>query len=242
MSRCQPVLLMTRPEPDSRAFAGTLRGCFDLVISPLFDVQVAESLPPIAADCGVIFTSINGVRAWQALGGQVHHPCFAVGEATGRAARAIGFDPICAQGTAADMIPMIIRAAPTVPLVHARGRHARGGVADALVAAGIDTQAVVLYDQKAMSLNKDAISVLCGNRAVIAPLFSPRTAALFQAQAVITTPVAVVAMSDAVAESLEQIAVQRVDIAAHPSADSMRRTVQRLLDADRWVEGREDAQ
>lgn len=117
-----------------------------------------------------------------------------------------------------------------------------GGVADALVAAGIDTQAVVLYDQKAMSLNKDAISVLCGNQPVIAPLFSPRSATLFQAQAIIAAPVAVVAMSDAVAESLEQIAVQRVDIAAHPSADSMRRTVQRLLDADRWVEGREDAQ
>lgn len=176
------------------------------------------------------------------LGGRIHHPCFAVGAATGRAARAIGFDPMCAQGTAADMIPMIKQAAPTVPLVHVRGKHARGGVADALVAAGIDTQEVVLYDQKAMPLNNDAVLALCGNRPVIAPLFSPRTAALFQAKAVITAPVAVVAMSDAVAEALEPITVRRIDISAHPSAESMRSAVQRLLDADRWVEGREYAQ
>ena len=242
MSRRLPVLLMTRPEPESRAFAKTLEGAFDLVISPLFEVRIADSLPALPKNSGVIFTSANGVRAWQALGGGLRHPCYAVGEATGRAARDAGFDPICANGSAADLIATIIRSAPTLSLVHARGQHARGDVANALGLAGIETHEAVVYDQTAVAISSQARQVLKGDRPVIVPLFSPRTAAMFWQQGVIRAPVAIVAMSDAVAREIDASPPNLVEVLPQPSAEFMRRAVQRLLDADRWVEGEEDAQ
>jgi uroporphyrinogen-III synthase len=91
-------------------------------------------------------------------------------------------------------------------------------------------------------LSAAAQAALAGTQPVIVPLFSPRTALMFQKQAVICAPVVIAAMSKSVADACDRTAVQRVEIAAQPTAQFMRTSIQRLLDADRWVEGREDAQ
>ena len=242
MSRHLPVLLMTRPAPESRAFAKSVRGDFELVISPLFRVETAAYLPKLPGKFGVIFTSANGVRAWMSLGGPVSSPCFAVGEATGREARAAGYTPEIAKGNADDLVAMIARTRPGIPLVHARGHHARGRVAERLSSAGIETHEAEIYDQHALPLSGEAQKVLNSDGPVIAPLFSPRSAALFSKQGEVHAPLAVVAMSEAVAGQIGPIAPRHVVIANHPCAESMRSAVERLLDADRWVERCGDAQ
>lgn len=231
MTQTLPVLLMTRPEAQSVAFAGALGRAeedFRLVVSPLIGVEVTGPLPEQDGLRGLVFTSANGVRAWCQLGGRRDLPAFTVGAATAEAAAAEGIAATSADGDAEALIAMLMERRPDAPLMHARGRHSRGDVAGRLSAAGIETRAAVIYDQPVRPLSHAALSALAGNVPVVAPLFSPRTAALLS-EVTPVAPLCVAAMSEAVAKALLPLHKRYLRIASRPESAAMRDLVADLL-------------
>ena len=198
-TREPPVLLLTRPEADSRRFAArvaALAGAVRTVISPL--LEIAPTGPP-APPAGVpVFTSAAAVPL---AGPGRGLPAWCVGPRTAAAARAAGWAPREGGGDADALVAAILGSGDPGPFVHLRGAHARGEVAGRLRAGGRATDDRVVYEQRAVPLSRDAVDVLRGGGPVVAPLFSPRSAALLVAGAGNPgAPPRVVAMSAAVAE------------------------------------------
>jgi uroporphyrinogen-III synthase len=105
-------------------------------------------------------------------------------------------------------------------LFHLSGLHTRGDIAERLRAAGMTVEHVALYDQRLMTLSPEAVEVIA-QRDVIAPLFSPRTAAQFAKMAPRLTSTHVIALSQAVADAMGSLPLGGLIIADHPDARSM---------------------
>jgi uroporphyrinogen-III synthase len=117
----------------------------------------------------------------------------------------------------------------TGPLLHLAGRHRRGDVAAQLTAKGIVTDVHTLYDQQLCDLTEEAQALLAGDKPVLVPLFSPRSAQQFVAQARKLRHVTVVAISGAVAQALGKQEGVEIKIAAAPTGAEMVRSVENLL-------------
>jgi uroporphyrinogen-III synthase len=231
MAHPPPALLMTRPRAASESFAAALaaRGArFDAVVSPLFDIRFCDALPDMALLAGVIFTSANGVAAYRALGGRTDLPAYAVGTATAQAARAAGLRTWSAEGDAATLVEGLRARGLRGPLLHLRGAHTRGEVAQRLTGYGIRTREAVVYDQLQRPLSEAAKALLNGDAPVVAPLFSPRTARLLADEAG-NAPLLVAAMSEAVAIAATSLHNCSVRVAARPDSAAMLDTVAGLL-------------
>ena len=228
-----PILLLTRPPGASRRMLEELKAegisGFTAIESPLLGIEHTGPLPDLDGVGGVIFTSANGVRAWVCLGGPELGLCYTVGDATAAAAAGAGFDPRSARGDADALVALIAADAPKVPLVHARGTHARGRVAERLLAQGIETREAVIYDQPAQELSASARQALDESAPVIVPLFSPRSAAQFASGGPFRAPLQVAAMSAEVVAALGALYVSGMVIADRPDAAAMRRAVIGLL-------------
>lgn len=211
----RPLILLTRPEPQSQRFAADLG--LACLVSPLMAPRfMAPLIPPHRA---LILTSETGALAARGLA-----PCraYCVGARTAATARALGFDAISADGDAEALIALIL-CDPVTPLLHLRGREARGDIADRLLAAGLPALEAVAYAQEEQPLTPQAQEALQGQALVIAPLFSPRSAELLAAEAArvqASAPIKVIAMSQAVAEAARALDPDPV-IAARPDGDSM---------------------
>ncbi len=226
------TLLMTRAEDASRRFVqrlpGQLRARLRVVTSPLIGVApVAGTLDPAPAR-GIIFTSGNGVAVASSLTRRRDIPCFCVGRATTEAARDAGWKAACAGRTADELVADLSARRPAAPLLHLRGKHARGNIATRLTAAGVETHEQVIYDQHLLALNARARAALAGTEPVIVPLFSPRTARHFASLCRARAPLYIAAMSKAVAEPLVSLGPSALDVADIPEAQAMAEAVARL--------------
>lgn len=218
MPETRPVLLLTRPGPASERLAEdvTARVAVDVVRSPLLKiVHHPLTLPGDLA--GIVLTSANGVRDGLPPG----LPAWCVGDATAEAARRAGLDAISAGGDADALVALMVGRAVRGPLVHLRGAHARGDVAARLGLAGIPCDDIVAYDQVSIPLSPEARAVLNGTRPVIAPVYSPRTAALLAAEGPCTAPIRLVAISPAAAAPCADLAPAETLIAEAPNGAAM---------------------
>ena len=225
------TLLLTRPLGSAQRFAARLRqrfGDLDIEISPILRIEPAGTVPDLTGIRAVILTSQN---ALEAAGPGNGLPCYAVGTATAAAARAAGFDPIAVTADAETLFQRILADRPNGPLLHLRGRHARGNLAGRLSEAGLESREMVVYDQLETPLSEAAKTLLRGDGAVIVPLFSPRSAKIFARQHDGNAPLLVAAMSSAVADALGDLRVQRIERAATPDAEAMIAAIGRLIDA-----------
>jgi uroporphyrinogen-III synthase len=239
-----PTLLLTRPAEASERFAAQLRGVLgarmpEVLIAPLMRVDYAGRLPEMTRIAGLIFTSANGVRAYAAAGGPRNLPAWAVGDATAEAARRAKIAAQAAGGDARALLDLMARERPLGPLLHVRGEHARGDVAQKLRAAGLDARETVLYRQILLPLGDAARAALDGRAPVVVPLFSPRTAVQFAAQHGGRAPLLVAAMSEAVAREVAHLPAARLLTAERPDAPAMLRAVVALLDHAARLEGPE---
>lgn len=213
-----------------------------VVMSPLLEIMSTKVTPNFDGIAGVVFTSVNGVEASPAQ----DLPAWCVGEATAAAATARGWRAIAAGGDAQSLCKRIVADAEAGRfdglLLHLRGVHARGDVAQTLSAAGVPTDEVVVYDQLQRALSEDAKTLLMREIPVIVPLFSPRSAAQFVTQVaelpVKRAPLFVVAMSAAVAEAAEGLSSEQVLVSEQADAKSMVDAMARLLDAADIIEER----
>jgi len=232
----QPVILLTRPEASSRRMAGIWAALFgdqvSFCISPLMDIRFDPRLPDLSGIKTLIFTSTNGVAAYVEAKGPTNLPCYTVGDATARAAREAGMQAVSAGGNADSLVARILEDQAHGPMLHLRGAHARGEIAERLSSQGCPVSQAIVYSQHAMPLNIQAQSLLAGDTPVILPLFSPRTATLMGAGP-FAAPVYVVAMSEAVITAL-LFEVDHYVIAAHPDFEAVTTEIGALLEKAPW--------
>lgn len=225
-----PYLLLTRPQADSERFLAALATDvpFTSIISPLTRIAMIGDLPDLADAGGLVFTSRHGVAAYAKLGGRTDLPAYAVGKATAQAAREAGLAVDHSNGSADDLVAMLLQRCPQGPLVHMHGVHTRGDVARRLTQGGVPCGSAILYDQVAQSLSRTATSALASPGPVVVPLFSPRNAKLLT-EARPQAALLVAAMSEAVAKAAEPLHSRVLRVAPRPDSSSMRDCVVHLL-------------
>lgn len=213
------TLLLTRPLADSLRFAEQVRaslGDMRIAISPLLEIELSP-LDRGAADAKtIVFTSRNGVAAWERAKLPCHQRCFCVGSATGDAARALGFDPFISGGTVDHLLEDMRAAAPDGPILHVHGRFRAGDLIGALRKDGFDIRGLLAYEQKPIELDQHARALLSGGEPVIVPLFSPRSAAQFAKTGLFQPQIDIIAISRAAAKALPS-----ARIAPSPDAKGM---------------------
>src|SRR5262245_38257286 len=182
-------LLVTRPEPDASREAEALaaRG-HEAVLAPLLKIEFAPDVPLDASAQALIVTSRNALRALatrRELEDARKLPVFAVGEATARAARELGFAILVrAPGTAAGLPELI--GGKLDPkrgsLLQLAGENLAFDLKTALEAKGFTLHQPVLYRAvPAEQLPARVLSLLKAGELDGAILLSPRTARTFAA-------------------------------------------------------------
>ncbi|OYY79582.1 MAG: uroporphyrinogen-III synthase [Sphingomonas sp. 28-62-20] len=222
MSRRVAVL---RPEPGNATTCARARAIgFDVVALPLFAIEALPWTPPDATDHdALLLTSANtlrmggsGLRAFRSL------PVFAVGAATGDAARTAGFD-VMATGTR-DAAALLDHAAG---LGIARALHL-GGAETTIRVGGPVGRSIAVYRSVPRVLAPDALAVLGGS---VALLHSPRAAhqlgTLLDASGIARATIAIATLSDAVA-AVAGAGWASVAIAATPTDAALLAAAQRL--------------
>ncbi len=186
---------------------------------------------------GLIFTSANAVNAAVSLGVDRDLPAWCVGPATTQAAKAAGWRAQQAGATAEELVASLLQLRPQSPLLHLRGEHGRGNVAERLTGSGLTTREQPVYQQHLLPLSDEASLAAEGARPVIAPLFSPRTARQFADVWAGTAPLWLAAISEATAEPLKSLGFERLKITSEPTPDKMQKAVKKLVKHAMRVEG-----
>lgn len=220
-----PVLILTRPIEASRRFLGEVEAALGrpvtYIVSPVMKVvpmAVDDLSEPLG---GVVFSSENGVRQAGRLSLPPGMTAWCVGDRTAQVANAAGFRALSAQGDAEALIAMICAARPEGPLVHLHGEHTRGDVADRLTAAGVPCGSLAIYAQVPTPLTPEARAAFAGDKPVILPLFSPRSATILTGVGGVTAPLHVIAMSKAVANEASVLRLNTLVIADAPTGPAM---------------------
>jgi len=198
-----PHLLMTRPRAASERFVTDLESLRvpvgKVVISPAISIQFLSPGSDVAGYQAIIATSPNGLADITGAPGQT---AWCVGEGTAQAAERAGFATVRVGETAEDLIPLIAAERPSGRILYLRGRNVSAEIGRRLEDAGIDVAERVVYDQPEGRPTPEAMELLGGRDAVVAPLFSARTARIVAGwTSGADAPIHAVAMSEAVAQA-----------------------------------------
>ncbi|CAA7621723.1 conserved hypothetical protein [Magnetospirillum sp. LM-5] len=234
--------LVTRPREDSHGIATALAELgFAVQIEPLLEIRPVEDAQ-IDTDGlqGILATSANGIRALARTLADRDLPVWAVGDASARAARDLGYRAVASAGGDVDSLAALVteRCRPEAgALLHAAGSVTAGDLSGRLGQAGFTVRRVVLYraetaerisDELAQSLKDGTIDV--------ALFFSPRTAATFATLVAAaglsetTGRIAAYALSQAVARELSALPWAGVHVAAAPTQAALLAALQPTTD------------
>lgn len=182
------VLLLTRPERQSAAFARALDaarpGRFEILTAPMTRIAPTDAPLDLDGASGLLFTSANGVEQFAARGVETDLPAYCVGAMTAAAARGLGLRALSADGdvTTLAALARAEHRAGDGPLVHIRGRHAAGDLVGALTAAGIPARAAEIYAQTPRPLGSEAAARFAAGEIDVITHFSPRSASALAAE------------------------------------------------------------
>ncbi|MEM1363654.1 MAG: uroporphyrinogen-III synthase [Pseudomonadota bacterium] len=233
-----PRLLLTRPEPRSREFLELIDARFgqdfDAVISPVLRVVPLPFKEDPKMFDGLVFTSQSGVEAFANAGSiEAHSPITAwcVGDRTAAAALRAGLKAHSAAGALQDLARLLTTEAPGARLLQLSGRQVAGDLSALIGPGGPDISRAVIYEQYTQPLNAAAKLLLQGQSPVLLPVFSPRSASFLSQQLQEAhAPLAIAAMSPAVAKNLAVQDRHRVEVATQPDALAMLQTLEVLLE------------
>jgi len=227
------VALVTRPREDSLSLTAELeRRGFTVLAEPLLEIHIRTIGPlDLAGVQGYLATSANGVRALCANDASRDLPLWAVGDATARTARDLGFRHVeSAKGDAATLIKLVAeRVDPAAGmLLHAAGTKVAGDLSGGLAALGYHLRREILYEARtAEALSAATIQALQAEAVDLALFFSPRTAQTFVTLAAAAgcseagRAVVAYALSRAVAEALSAMSWRRILTAERPEQESL---------------------
>lgn len=217
MGHPDALLLLTRPEAQSRSFLADLEARLGytppIIISPILKISAVGDAVDLDLYQTLIVTSGNAVMV---LGGALAgRKVVTVGERTASMAQSVGADAQCL-GDTVDALAARLREVEG-PALYLRGRHSRGDLIGAGRAAGLSIDECIVYDQIEVPLTAEAQAAMKRGHAIL-PLFSPRSAALLSAYECHSSTKAI-AMSPAVARAWT--ASTEVQIAARPDRAAM---------------------
>lgn len=177
-------ILVTRPLDDSQALSEALRSLgHDPLVEPMLTIRYRDEPAPSHDYQGVLATSANGVRALARLVAWRDVPVWAVGDASAREARDLGFVTVeSAAGDVATLAALVTeRADPAAgPLLHVAASRLAGDLGGELAAKGFTVEKAVLYDaEPAEDFSSAFLDALAEGHLSAALFFSPRTAATF---------------------------------------------------------------
>jgi uroporphyrinogen-III synthase len=228
-------VLVTRPEFDARREADALlaRG-HEPVLAPLLEIEFLPGVPlNLEGAQALIVTSRNALRALEAHEEReqaLRLPLFAVGEATARAARALGFAEVTiGPGTAAGLPPIIRQEVHPEKgaLVHISAEKVAFDLKEVLEEEGFELRRTVLYRSHPVGALADEIAAALASGDISGVvLLSPRTAktfaALAQRHGVVTEATSLVCycLSQAVAEAVTPLGFE-VRVPAYPREEDL---------------------
>jgi uroporphyrinogen-III synthase len=227
-------VLITRPEPGAARTAKRLQALgFEPVCLPLTEIRPTFAELPAGNDFdAVAFPSVNAVRHAQPglLRAVVGLPAFAVGQATAEAATKAGFKnptigPGYGQGLATLMAGRLARGTRVIYLCgHVRTR----GFEETLREADVEVTPVEVYDTVMLDYSDEELRAVLGSEALDTVLLYSRVAArafLKLTDRSVMLPlldrVALICMSERVAEPLSPFGGERIRIAAEPDEEAM---------------------
>ncbi len=218
-----PILLLTRPEPQARRFAAVCTSRagrkIDVEFAPIMAIRGTGLPVDLDRVAGLILSSENGACMIANLAGK---SVYCIGKRTAGAARNKGARIVVEVQDADALVAALIEAKPPGPLLHLHGTHTRGDIAERLNAGGIETFETVIYDQVALPLPAKAKALIEGERRVILPLFSPRSARLVgRAVDGLGANLHVIAMSRAVANAWQAETGGEAEICEYPTGEEM---------------------
>jgi len=227
-----PPFLLTRPAAQGDRFALALRERFgagiEIIDSPLLAPAYLTPRLPERRFRALIFTSQTGVEAYRRIAADPAlkdaRQVWCVGARTAQAARDAGLEALSAPGDAAALVQAIAAARPPGPLLHLRGQEVRADLTSSLESAGIETYSAIVYAQMPQPLTVPGVTALQTEAALLVPLFSPRTAALFAAatrQIDLKARLWLASLSPAVAAATGDLPCAGHVIAARPEAEAM---------------------
>lgn len=233
MGRYMTRMLVTRPEPDAQSTLLKLEalGIAALAAPVMVRQTLDASVPPPGGFAAMVLTSANGVRALadRDLVEQYRHlPVFTVGDRTAFEAREHGFAEVAsADGAFADLVNLIARARLSGPVFYPAGKHQSGDLGKALAPFGVMVATARLYEMVALdSLPENIFTQLADGSIGAVLVYSRRTAEIFARLAAgldraQRSAIAMLAMSEAVAEPLMENHFNRISLADRPDEDGM---------------------
>ena len=234
MSISRPIVLLTRPQAGSERFAESLRKMFgdaiDIVIAPLQRIEWIDLQDLTIVPKALIFTSQNGVFGWNRDEKHPHCDAYCVGPQTTALAQEFGLNAIDCGGDAEAVTETVLAERTVGPVVHYRGEHGIGSIAEYLNRAGIETIERVCYRQVVEEPDEIFALVFNSERPVIAPLFSPRSAAIFQRALPVNAVPWLAVISANAGERVDAKRQQKMIVAKAPNALAMLDAVKDILD------------
>lgn len=199
-----PTLLLTRPEtqalPVKIAVEAALGVEVPTIFSPILQIEQRDVAVDLDRYVGVIVTSVHGVATMDLVGRVVH----CVGARTSEVVQVAGAQHGQVGLNADGLVEHLLSSGAPGPLIHLRGEHARGDIANRLSLAGLETHEAIVYAQTHLPLETAARDLIEGEGPVVLPLYSPRSARLVgQAVGHVGPKVQVIAFSPAVADAFQ---------------------------------------
>lgn len=225
-------LLVTRPREDALRLARDLqaRG-HDCFLEPLLAIEPTGERPALDGVQALAATSRHGIAAFARQERRRDLPLFAVGEATGEAARAAGFEAVSvAEGDAAALARLL--AARLSPqdgtILHLAGETLAADLGALLALAGLPVRRCSLYRARAAdNLSPALLAALRDGRLDGATFLSPRTGTTFvrlvNAAGIAATIRSLTAycLSPAVAAALSPLRWAAIETAAAPRLEAL---------------------
>jgi len=236
MRDARPFLLLTRPQDGSERFATQVKARFgdtiETVIAPLQSIEWLGA-DGISDDTeALIFTSQNGVLGWNRALFQGDCVAYCVGPQTAALAGEFGLETVECGGNASALIALVLKARPSGKIVHFRGVHGRGDIAKKLRQQGLNCEERVVYRQAAVAPRPAFGEALRSGRPVLAPLFSPRSAALFCENCPQDATPWLAVISPNAAERVDLMLQRRMMVAEAPNGGAMLDLVEEFLNAN----------
>lgn len=230
-------LMLTRAKADAADTLDRLNRADHTVLhEPLLSILPGpdgDAVPAVVLDGvqALLATSSNGVRALAAWPDAIKLPLYAVGDATARTARDLGFTRVeSANGDVNDLAALVkTKVKPAGgPLLHGAGTVRAGDLKTDLEASGYQVRRLALYKaETATTFSSAALAFLKADRDGGVLLYSPRTAqtfALLAKKAGLSGKlghITAYCLSPAVAEQLQNVGLGGVMVADAPSEDKL---------------------